>query len=324
MRAGRGLGESPRRLLDFKGSVCSGPDIALLLLTHPSASRLKDGAGMKQQPSLCSANQHRPPRRPRGSQSSPPSSSRPGCPSIAMATSSLSNAPPWRWGGTRPRRDGSEAERLPVQDGGGDGGSAAAAVEDGGAGAAYGRRNLRADKGRDSVLTPSNCPWAWRLTGLFLMQVADELVKVQVALSNIAGKRERIKILFKKIEDVIKYLDPQYIDRMAVPDTMKLQFILAEEQSLPSRVALLEQVKNLEPILDSASIQAAPEHAAKIQRLSQIQIQQQEQCEQFTDEVKMLLENYNKTTLLLSKQFVQWNEILTQLEAAREVKPAAE
>ncbi|NXU01085.1 DCTN3 protein, partial [Buphagus erythrorhynchus] len=58
-------------------------------------------------------------------------------------------------------------------------------------------------------------------------KVADELVKVQVALSNIAGKRERIKILFKKIEDVIKYLDPQYIDRMAVPDAMKLQFILA-------------------------------------------------------------------------------------------------
>ncbi|NXC15272.1 DCTN3 protein, partial [Corythaeola cristata] len=58
-------------------------------------------------------------------------------------------------------------------------------------------------------------------------KVADEVVKVQMALSNIAGKRERIKILFKKIEDVIKYLDPQYIDRLAVPDAMKLQFILA-------------------------------------------------------------------------------------------------
>lgn len=32
------------------------------------------------------------------------------------------------------------------------------------------------------------------------LQVADELVKVQVALSNIAGKRERVKILFKKSE----------------------------------------------------------------------------------------------------------------------------
>ncbi|KAK2512160.1 hypothetical protein Q9233_016432 [Columba guinea] len=159
-------------------------------------------------------------------------------------------------------------------------------------------------------------------------KVADELVKVQVALSNIAGKKERIKILFKKIEDVIKYLDPQYIDRMAVPDAMKLQFILAEEQVIPSRAALLEQVKNLQPILDSTSIQAVPDHAAKLQRLSQIHIQQQEQRQNLTNGVKKLLEDYNKMghiqTLLLSKQFIQWNEILTQLEAAKEAKPAAE
>ncbi|NWX67727.1 DCTN3 protein, partial [Alca torda] len=155
-------------------------------------------------------------------------------------------------------------------------------------------------------------------------KVADELVKVQVALSNIAGKRERIKILFKKIEDVIKYLDPQYIDRMAVPDAMKLQFILAEEQVIPSQAALLEQVKNLQPVLDSASIQAVPDHAAKLQRLSQIHIQQQEQRQNLTDGVKTLLEDYNKMTLLLSKQFVQWHEILTRLETAKEAKPVAE
>ncbi|KFZ55858.1 Dynactin subunit 3, partial [Podiceps cristatus] len=156
------------------------------------------------------------------------------------------------------------------------------------------------------------------------LQVMDELGKVQMALNNVAGKRERIKILFKKIEDVIKYLNPQYIDRVAVPDTMKLQFILAEEQGIPSRAALLEQVKNLQPILDSASIQAVPDHAAKLQRLSQIHIQQQEQCQDLTNSIKMLLEDYNKTTLLLSKQFVQWNEILTRLETAKEAKPVAE
>ncbi|KAF1540584.1 Dynactin subunit 3, partial [Eudyptula albosignata] len=131
-------------------------------------------------------------------------------------------------------------------------------------------------------------------------------------------------LFFTLVEDVIKYLDPQYIDRMAVPDAMKLQFILAEEQVIPSRAALLEQVKNLQPILDSASIQAVPDHAAKLQRLSQIHIQQQEQRQELTDRVKMLLEDYNKMTLLLSKQFVQWNEILTQLEMAKEAKPVAE
>ncbi|KFW12496.1 Dynactin subunit 3, partial [Eurypyga helias] len=122
---------------------------------------------------------------------------------------------------------------------------------------------------------------------------------------------------FTLVEDVIKYLDPQYVDRMAIPDTMKLQFILAEEQVIPSRAALLEQVKNLQPILDSTSIQAVPDHAAKLQRLSQIHIQQQEQRQDLTNSIKMLLEDYNK-------MFVQWNEILTQLETAKEAKPAAE
>nr|KAF6483948.1 dynactin subunit 3 [Rousettus aegyptiacus] len=127
-------------------------------------------------------------------------------------------------------------------------------------------------------------------------KVADGLVKVQVALGNIASKRERVKILYKKIEDLIKYLDPEYIDRIAIPDAAKLQFILA----------------------------AVPEHAARLQHLAQIHIQQQDQCVEITEESKALLEEYNKTTMLLSKQFVQWDELLCQLEAAKQVKPAEE
>uniref|UniRef100_A0A8C7CD68 Dynactin subunit 3 n=1 Tax=Neovison vison TaxID=452646 RepID=A0A8C7CD68_NEOVI len=106
-------------------------------------------------------------------------------------------------------------------------------------------------------------------------KVADGLVKVQVALGNIASKRERVKILYKKIEDLIKYLDPEYIDRIAIPDASKLQFILAEEQFILSQIALLEQVEALVPMLDSAHIKAVPEHAARLQRLAQIHIQQQ-------------------------------------------------
>ncbi|TKC48213.1 hypothetical protein EI555_016700 [Monodon monoceros] len=206
-------------------------------------------------------------------------------------------------------------------------------------------------------------------------KVADGLVKVQVALGNIASKRERVKILYKKIEDLIKYLDPEYIDRIAIPDASKLQFILAEEQFILSQVALLEQVEALVPMLDSTHIKAVPEHAARLQRLAQIHIQQQDQCVEITEESKALLEEYNKTvsfllsqapedsvshpiptslpipllpdtlgrckplhslsqmpvltltcdqTMLLSKQFVQWDELLCQLEAAKQVKPAEE
>ncbi|XP_027695430.1 dynactin subunit 3 isoform X2 [Vombatus ursinus] len=127
-------------------------------------------------------------------------------------------------------------------------------------------------------------------------KVADGLVKVQVALGNISSKRERVKVLYKKIEDLIKYLDPEYIDRITVPNAAKLQFILA----------------------------AVPKHAARLQALSQIHIQQQDQCEEVTKATKALLEEYNKMTILLSKQFVQWDELLSQLEAVKQVKPATE
>lgn len=152
----------------------------------------------------------------------PQPSARPGL-SVATETASLSNAPLWQRGVTRAGRAGSEAEQLPVrrqdggEDGGGDGGFTAATLAAGGIGAAHGSRRLRAAKGRGSVLILSSRPLGilpqrplhspatglaarWRLTGPFPLQVADELVKVQVALNNIAGKRERIKILFKKSE----------------------------------------------------------------------------------------------------------------------------
>ncbi|XP_074052665.1 dynactin subunit 3 isoform X1 [Macrotis lagotis] len=155
-------------------------------------------------------------------------------------------------------------------------------------------------------------------------KVADGLVKVQVALGNISNKRERVKVLYKKIEDLIKYLDPEYIDRITVPNAAKLQFILAEEQFILSQVALLEQVEALAPLLDSSHIKAVPKHAARLQALSQIHIQQQDQCEEVSEATKILLEEYNKMTILLSKQFVQWDELLSQLEAAKQVKPATE
>ncbi|XP_053313956.1 dynactin subunit 3 [Spea bombifrons] len=155
-------------------------------------------------------------------------------------------------------------------------------------------------------------------------KVADGLIKVQVALGNVAAKRERVKTLYKKIDDLLKYLDPQYIDRLAVPDAMKLEFILAEEQYILSQTSLLEQLHSLQPFLDSEHIKAVPSQASRLQALSQVHIKQQDQCQEISDETKKLLEDYNKMTVLLSKQFVLWDETLSQLEAAKRVKVAPE
>lgn len=40
------------------------------------------------------------------------------------------------------------------------------------------------------------------------------------------------------VEDLIKYLDPEYIDRIAIPEASKLQFILAGNARLRHAQAL--------------------------------------------------------------------------------------
>ncbi|XP_074808351.1 dynactin subunit 3 isoform X3 [Natator depressus] len=80
-------------------------------------------------------------------------------------------------------------------------------------------------------------------------------------------------MLYKKIEDLIKYLDPQYIDRI-VPDAMKLQFILTGDLSrLSPVVGMCKSIVSSGVVPDS--YWSAPDHAAKLQGLAQIHIQQQ-------------------------------------------------
>ncbi|XP_026140567.1 dynactin subunit 3 [Carassius auratus] len=150
------------------------------------------------------------------------------------------------------------------------------------------------------------------------VKCAESLTRISAALANTANKRERVKILHKKIEDLLKYLDPQFTDFICVPDAMKLEFILAEEEFLRSQATLLEQVHNLQPLLDSSHIKAVPELTTKVQRLSQIHIQQQDQNEELSAEVKKLFEEYNKMMFLLSKQFSQWDETLRKLEGPKQ------
>ncbi|XP_070231532.1 dynactin subunit 3 isoform X1 [Bos mutus] len=193
-------------------------------------------------------------------------------------------------------------------------------------------------------------------------KVADGLVKVQVALGNIASKRERVKVLYKKIEDLIKYLDPEYIDRIALPDASKLQFILAEEQFILSQVALLEQVEALVPMLDSTHIKESS--ASELRQFgpkdTQPFLSMLPACSAWPRSTSssrtsvwrslrsprrswrnttrlypfcsagplrsaiLILTLTCDQTMLLSKQFVQWDELLCQLEAAKQVKPVEE
>lgn len=46
------------------------------------------------------------------------------------------------------------------------------------------------------------------------------------------------------VEDLLKYLDPQFTDHITVPDTMKLEFILAGKKKEVSRAR-----ESIKPVL---------------------------------------------------------------------------
>ncbi|KAG9276328.1 dynactin subunit 3 isoform X2 [Astyanax mexicanus] len=152
------------------------------------------------------------------------------------------------------------------------------------------------------------------------VKCAESLARINTALANTANKRERVKILHKKIEDLLKYLDPQFTAHIAVPDAMKLEFILAEEDFLCSQAALLEQVNNLQPLLDSNHIKG------KMMGFSNFRCSRPAgvhicRLEELSAEVRRLIEEYNKMMFLLSKQFTQWDETLRKLEATKQGQP---
>ncbi|RXN00048.1 Dynactin subunit 3 [Acipenser ruthenus] len=133
--------------------------------------------------------------------------------------------------------------------------------------------------------------------GSRLAKCADALVKVQASLGNTANKRERVKILHKKIDDLLKYLDPQFIDKISVPDAMKVEFILAEEEFILSQASLLEQLSGLHPLLDSSHIKGEFDQCKDLTEDVEVLFEdynKMDQCKDLTDDVEVLFEDYNK------------------------------
>ncbi|XP_061437886.1 dynactin subunit 3 [Lethenteron reissneri] len=149
------------------------------------------------------------------------------------------------------------------------------------------------------------------------LQCVDALTKIQATLDVAAGKRERVRTLFKKLDELLRVLEPGQSLSPAVPDSVKLQIILSGEAMLKTQAGLLEEVEQLIPLLESQSLQAIPGYSGQLQALTQVHVRQQDECAAVENEVKTLVEEYNRTLLLLSRQFVQWDEALTRVEVAR-------
>eukprot|EP00105_Crassostrea_gigas_P039741 XP_019923889.1 PREDICTED: dynactin subunit 3 isoform X1 [Crassostrea gigas] len=149
------------------------------------------------------------------------------------------------------------------------------------------------------------------------VQCIDKLANIKEKISTATKNKKRITEIYKKSRDLHKFLDPAYTDEMTMSEEAMEEVIMAEEEYLRDQAKNLETMEELKPTLDSEHLKATPQYTEKFEALSQIQITQQDQTADLTEEARRLLATYNNIITLVSRQFVQWDETLTKMEAKK-------
>ncbi|XP_062574131.1 dynactin subunit 3-like isoform X2 [Saccostrea cucullata] len=149
----------------------------------------------------------------------------------------------------------------------------------------------------------------------FYPKCIEKLANIQEKISTATKNKKRIAEIYRKSREVQKYLDPAYTDEMTMSDEAKEEVIIAEEEFLRDQAKHLETMEELKSTLDSEHLKSTPKFTEKFEALSQIQIKQQDQTSDLTDEARKLLATYNNIISLVSRQFVHWDEVLTSIES---------
>ncbi|XP_042898445.1 dynactin subunit 3 [Parasteatoda tepidariorum] len=142
----------------------------------------------------------------------------------------------------------------------------------------------------------------------------ETLMNVQNKLQSAVTGREKITTVFSKLDDLEKYLNPDFKENVTLTDPVKTNLVLLEEDRIRNAVDSLQTVKELMQYLDSEHIKVVPSLCPKLYEVSQIQIKLQEHAGELTKETKQLIANYDDLVLSLSKQFILWDSILSKIE----------
>lgn len=141
--------------------------------------------------------------------------------------------------------------------------------------------------------------------------LTETLLNVNSKVQAAVAAREKLSVL-KKTEELEKYLDAEFQERVDLTEGAKLQLILAEEEKIRQLIATFQKMEDLKPVLDSGHIRDVSSHANKVSSLAAIQFEQQEEVNDQTEKVHHLLSTYNQLVHTISKQFLLWDAMLTR------------
>ncbi|KAK2162991.1 hypothetical protein NP493_1492g00005 [Ridgeia piscesae] len=151
-------------------------------------------------------------------------------------------------------------------------------------------------------------------------KVIDTLAGVNQKLNAAVKGRPKIENVMRKVDVLNKLVDSEYEDEITQSVDTKMELILTEEGRLRQEATELELVKELSHLLSSEHVRAVPSMENQLQSLCKLHITQQDKTAELSDGLEGVFSHYNSAIALLSKQFVLWDKLVTELEMAAQPK----
>jgi len=147
------------------------------------------------------------------------------------------------------------------------------------------------------------------------VEVLDTLLSISNKLANVVAKNPKSSAVMKRVDDIEKFCDPLYAESdIFVPEDVKYQLILSEEDKLQEALDQFEKMESLKPILDSQAFQDVSELGGRLSKVLTVQRNQESEMETLTTSTYQLLEHYNDIVNGLSKNLAAIELAVSNLE----------
>ena len=154
----------------------------------------------------------------------------------------------------------------------------------------------------------------------FSTPLVPKLSGMSQEIGDAIGRRERIVPLFRKLNELEKYLEPSSAVETGMSLTARAELILSEENQIRNTNDMLERVKDTKAVLDSQAIKDVSSLEGQMAKLTKIQIEQNQKGDQLSEESLELIGQYNDIVEALTSTFMEYDKLLTAAEEAAKTK----
>eukprot|EP00128_Syssomonas_multiformis_P002977 Colp12_sorted_trinity150504_noHs@27808 len=140
------------------------------------------------------------------------------------------------------------------------------------------------------------------------------LDKIHQKISHIVAKGGHIKKLLEKADEVDRLSSAKLLEETTLTSDAKTEIILASGEQLRRTAELLEHMNDFQRFINTDSFKEAAALAPELQRLHQVHAEQEAQSQVASARVTRLLAAYDSLITTVSLKFVEWEDILAQLE----------